>query len=148
MRLALEEGKLALATGDIPVGAIVVQGDRIIGRGHNRREEQQDALLHAEICAIQQACSTLGHWRLQGCPLYVTLEPCPMCAGAIINARIDRVVYGVADEKAGCCGSVANFFAMPFNHTPTITSGILPQECAQLLRSFFDQLRQRNAQKK
>ena len=148
MRLALEEGKLALATGDIPVGAIVVQGDRIIGRGHNRREEQQDALLHAEICAIQQACSTLGHWRLQGCTLYVTMEPCPMCAGAIINARIDRVVYGVADEKAGCCGSVANFFAMPFNHTPTITSGILPQECAQLLRSFFDQLRQRNAQKK
>ncbi len=141
MRLALAEAEKALATGDIPVGAVLVMGEQVVGRGHNLREAQQNALLHAEICAIEEACHTLGRWRLNGCTLYVTMEPCPMCAGAIINARIDRVVYGVADEKAGCCGSVANFFAMPFNHSPSITFGVLPQECTAMLQRFFGQLR-------
>ena len=108
---------------------------------HNRRELDQDALAHAEVLCIQQACQKLGSWRLSGCELYVTLEPCPMCSGAIINARLDRVVYGAKDEKAGCCGSVADLFVMPFNHTPIVRSGVLEEECSQLLSRFFAELR-------
>lgn len=141
MRLALEQAQIAAQLGEIPVGAVVVKDDQVIGRGYNRREVDSSAIAHAEVLAIEEACKALGTWRLTDCDLYVTLEPCPMCAGAIINARIRRVVYGVKDEKAGCCGSVADFFVMPFNHNPLCRSGILAQECRALLTNFFSQLR-------
>lgn len=141
MRQALLEAKKAAQLGEIPVGAVIVRDNQVIARAHNRRELDQDALAHAEVLCIRQACQTLHSWRLSGCQLYVTLEPCPMCSGAIINARLDRVVYGVRDPKAGCAGSVADLFVMPFNHTPVIRSGILEEECAQLLSDFFAGLR-------
>lgn len=141
MEEALAEAEKALPLGEIPVGAVIVQGDRIVARAHNRRELDHNAAAHAEILAIQQACEALKSWRLTGCQLYVTLEPCPMCAGAIINARLDRVVYGAKDEKAGCCGSVADLFAMPFNHSPVVRSGILETECSRMLSRFFSGLR-------
>lgn len=141
MQEAIKEAKKAAALGEIPVGAVIVQGDTVIARAHNRRELDCDALAHAECLCIRQACQTLNSWRLSGCELYVTLEPCPMCSGAIINSRLDRVVYGAKDEKAGCAGSVADLFAMPFNHFPVIRSGILEKECSKLLSSFFETLR-------
>ena len=141
MRQALEEAHKAAELHEIPVGAVSVYQHEIIARAHNRRELDQDALAHAEVLCIQQACQKLGSWRLSGCELYVTLEPCPMCSGAIINARLDRVVYGAKDEKAGCCGSVADLFVMPFNHTPIVRSGVLEEECSQLLSRFFAELR-------
>ena len=141
MRQALEEAHKAAELHEIPVGAVIVSQNEIIARAHNRRELDQDALAHAEVLCIQQACQKLGSWRLSGCELYVTLEPCPMCSGAIINARLDRVVYGAKDEKAGCCGSVADLFVMPFNHTPIVRSGVLEEECSQLLSRFFAELR-------
>ena len=142
MRLALEEGRLALATGDVPVGCVIAGPDgTVIGRGRNRREADHSALAHAEAEAIRQACETLGSWRLHGCTLYVTLEPCPMCAGAIINSRIPSVWYGAKDEKAGACGSVLNLFEERFNHKPALRSGLLGDECAALLREFFSSLR-------
>ena len=143
MRLALELARQAAEEGEVPVGAVVVQGDRVVGTGRNRREVGKNALAHAEIEAINEACATLGGWRLSGCTLYVTLEPCPMCAGAIINARIDRVVQGTSDPKAGSCGSLVNLFALPFNHQPTLTTGVLAEECAEVLQSFFRDLRNR-----
>lgn len=141
MRLAIEQAQIAARLGEIPVGAVVVKDGEIIGKGYNRREVDSSATAHAEVLAIEDACRHLGSWRLSDCELYVTLEPCPMCAGAIINARIRRVIYGVKDEKAGCCGSVADFFAMPFNHSPLSRSGILADECRALLTDFFKDLR-------
>jgi tRNA(adenine34) deaminase len=141
MQQALALAKKAAALGEIPVGAVLVRGNELIASAHNRRELDQDALAHAEVLCIRQACEKLGSWRLSGCTLYVTLEPCPMCSGAIINSRLDRVVYGARDEKAGCAGSVADLFVMPFNHTPIIRSGILEQECAEVLSRFFQNLR-------
>lgn len=141
MQFALEEARKAAELYEIPVGAVIVYQNEIIARAHNRRELDQDALGHAEVLCIRQACQKLGSWRLSGCELYVTLEPCPMCSGAIINARLDRVVYGAKDEKAGCCGSVADLFVMPFNHTPIVRSGVLEEECSQLLSGFFAGLR-------
>ena len=141
MKKAIELAKMSLDSDDVPVGAVVVKDGQVIGRGYNRREVDSSATAHAEVLAIEDACKALGTWRLTDCDLYVTLEPCPMCAGAIINSRIRRVVYGVKDEKAGCCGSVADFFAMPFNHTPLSRSGILAEECRALLTDFFQQLR-------
>ncbi len=141
MRLAIEQAKLAAQLGEIPVGAVVVKDDQVIGRGYNRREIDSSATAHAEVLAIEDACKHLGTWRLTDCELYVTLEPCPMCAGAIINARIRRVIYGAKDERAGCCGSVADFFVMPFNHNPLSRSGILAEECKTLLLDFFSSLR-------
>ena len=141
MRLAIEQAQIAAALGEIPVGAVVVKEGQVIGRGYNRREVDSSATAHAEVLAIEDACKALGTWRLTDCELYVTLEPCPMCAGAIINSRIRRVIYGVKDERAGCCGSVADFFAMPFNHTPLSRSGILEEDCRKLLTDFFQQLR-------
>ena len=123
------------------MGCVITLGDRIVGRGRNRRETGKNALAHAEIEAIDEACRTLGGWRLWQCTLYVTLEPCPMCAGAILNARIPRVVYGATDPKAGACGSVTDLFAMSFNHHPEKTSGVLEEECAGALRQFFHRLR-------
>lgn len=141
MRLAIEQAQLAAQLGEIPVGAVVVKDDQVIGRGYNRREIDSSATAHAEVLAIEDACKHLGTWRLSDCELYVTLEPCPMCAGAIINARIRRVIYGAKDERAGCCGSVADFFVMPFNHNPLSRSGILAEECKTLLLDFFSSLR-------
>ncbi|MBR5484920.1 MAG: tRNA adenosine(34) deaminase TadA [Oscillospiraceae bacterium] len=148
MRAAIEEGKKAAAMGEVPIGAVIVKNNEIIAVGHNLRETEKNALCHAEISAINAACRVLGGWRLENCTLYVTLEPCPMCSGAIINSRISRVVYGAADEKAGCCGSVANLFAMPFNHRPVLESGVLEQECRELLQEFFAQLRLKRQEEK
>ena len=131
----------AAAAGEVPVGCVIVRRGQIVGRGHNRRETARTALGHAEIEAIADACRGLGGWRLWDCTLYVTLEPCPMCAGAIINARIPRVVYGAADHKAGSCGSVCDLFSMEYNHHPQVVSGVREEECAALLRDFFQELR-------
>ena len=143
MHQALLEAKKAAALGEIPVGAVIVRDEQVIARAHNRRELDQDAMAHAEVLCIQQACRVLNSWRLSGCTRYVTLEPCPMCSGAIINSRLDRVVYGAKDDKAGCAGSVADLFVMPFNHTPVIRSGILEEECAAVLSEFFETLRKK-----
>ena len=141
MREALVLAREAADEGEVPVGCIVTDGERIVGRGRNRRETGKSALAHAELEAIAEACRTLGGWRLWRCTLYVTLEPCPMCAGAIINARIPRVVFGAPDPKAGSCGSVTDLFALPYNHRPACEGGVLEEECAQLLRDFFRALR-------
>ena len=141
MEAALELAREAAAAGEVPVGCVVVRRGEIVGRGRNRREGDKSALAHAEIEAISQACAALGGWRLWECTLYVTLEPCPMCAGAIINARIPRVVYGASDAKCGAAGSVCSLFSMEFNHHPVVESGILEEQCAALLTEFFRKLR-------
>lgn len=143
MAEALELAKAAAAEGEVPVGCVVTLGDRVVGRGRNRRETGKSALAHAEIEAIHDACQTLGGWRLWQCTLYVTLEPCPMCAGAIINARIPRVVYGAKDPKAGSCESVVNLFDLPYNHKPEVDAGVMEQECAAVLTDFFKNLRKK-----
>ncbi len=141
MRQALELAREAAAEGEVPVGCVIVRGDQVVGRGRNRRQTEKTALGHGEIEAIAQACRTLGGWRLWECTLYVTLEPCPMCAGAIINARIPRVVIGARDEKGGACGSVCDLFSMDFNHHPQTVWGVLEEESQALLTEFFRQLR-------
>ena len=141
MALALELAAQAAREGDVPVGCVIVRDGEIIGEGRNRREERGDATAHAELEAIRDACGKLGAWRLHGCTLYVTLEPCPMCAGGIINARISQVRYGTRDEKAGACGSVLNLFEERFNHKPRLYRGPLEGECAQILQDFFENLR-------
>ncbi len=141
MEAALALAREAAAEGEVPVGCVITLGDRIVGTGRNRREKGKSALAHAEIEAIDQACKTLGGWRLWECTLYVTLEPCPMCAGAIVNARIPRVVYGASDAKCGACGSVCNLFSMEFNHHPQVEKGILEAQCGALLTEFFQNLR-------
>ena len=137
MKKALTLANIAAENGDVPVGAIVVKGDEIVSEGYNERELAGSATSHAELLAIERASKKLGSWRLSGCTLYVTLEPCPMCAGAIINSRVDRVVFGAKDAKAGCFGSLINFNSYPFNHKPTLTEGVLADECAGLLSEFF-----------
>ncbi len=141
MEQALALAREAAAEGEVPVGCVIVRDGQVVGRGRNRRETDKTALGHAELEAIADACKMLGGWRLWDCTLYVTLEPCPMCAGAIINARIPRVVYGAADGKAGSCGSVCNLFDMNYNHHPTVTAGVGQEACAALLSDFFQQLR-------
>ena len=141
MDLALELAREAAAEGEVPVGCVIVRGDEVVGRGRNRRETGKSALAHAEIEAIGEACARLGGWRLWECTLYVTLEPCPMCAGAIINARIPRVVYGAGDKKCGAVRSVCAMFDMHFNHHPAVEAGILEEEAAALLSDFFQNLR-------
>lgn len=141
MREALALARRAGEEGEVPVGCVVVWDGEIVGRGRNRREESGSALAHAEIQAIGEACRRLGGWRLWKATLYVTLEPCPMCAGAIINARIPEVRYGVRDEKYGACGSVVNLFAERFPHRPRLFGGLLADECAALLQDFFRGLR-------
>ena len=138
---ALALAREAAAEGEVPVGCVIVCRDRIVGRGRNRRETRKTALGHAEIEAIVEACKTLGGWRLWECTLYVTLEPCPMCAGAIVNARIPRVVFGASDKKCGACGSVCNLFSMEFNHHPEVEMGIREEEASALLAEFFKNLR-------
>lgn len=141
MRMALALAKQAADEGEVPVGAVVVHADKVISSGRNRREWGKNALWHAELEAIHGACAALGRWRLNECTLYVTLEPCPMCAGAIINARLSCVVFGVHDPKAGACGSVLNLFEEGFNHRPRVYAGVLEGECAALLSDFFSGLR-------
>ena len=131
----------AAAEGEVPVGCVIVRNGCIVGRGRNRRETKKTALGHAEIEAIYDANRNLGGWRLWDCTLYVTLEPCPMCAGAIVNARIPRVVFGASDAKCGACGSVCDIFSMEFNHHPTVTKGIREEEAAALMEEFFRKLR-------
>ena len=137
--LAMESKK----EGEVPVGAVIVRNGEIIATGRNRRETEKNALHHAEIEAINNACKALGGWRLFGCDLYVTLEPCPMCAGAIINSRIKTVYFGAYDNKAGSFGSVADFNRLPYNHKPEIIAGVMEKECSKLLTEFFKKLREK-----
>jgi tRNA(adenine34) deaminase len=141
---ALAEARRAGALGEVPIGAVVVREGGVLGRGYNRREIDGDPLAHAEILAIRQAAGAMGGWRLTGCTLYVTLEPCPMCAGALVASRIERLVYGAADPKAGYCGSLGNIVQDPrLNHRLEVTAGVLESESAELLRGFFASLRRR-----
>jgi tRNA(adenine34) deaminase len=149
MRRALELAKQSAGEGEVPVGAVLTKDGEIVAEGRNRRETQKNALCHAEIEAIGRGCRVLGGWRLWQCTLYVTLEPCPMCAGAVLNAHIPRVVYGAKDPKAGACGSAVNLLALPGGFCPQVEQGLLQEECAEVLRGFFRRMRaQRKAVKK
>ena len=141
MDQAIALAKEAAQEGEVPVGAVVVLGDKIVGTGRNRREKNKNALAHAEIEAINEACRTLGGWRLWQCDMFVTLEPCPMCAGAIINSRIKRVVFGAYDKKSGSCESLVRLFDLPYNHKPQLEGGFMQEECSAILSGFFKQLR-------
>ena len=141
MRQALDLAREAAECGEVPVGCVIVQGDRVVGRGRNRREENQHTQSHAEMEAIRQANEALGSWRLDECTLYVTLEPCPMCAGAILNARISRVYYGARDREMGACGGVLNLFMEDFPQRPALVGGILEEQCRGVLSDFFRRLR-------
>ena len=149
MREALRQAKKAAALGEVPIGCVIVYQDKIIGRGYNRRNTDKNTLAHAEITAINKASKFIGDWRLEECTLYVTLEPCQMCAGAIVQARIPQVVMGCMNPKAGCAGSILNILEMPeFNHQVEVTRGVLAEECSELLKSFFTGLRERNRAEK
>lgn len=149
MQEALKEAKKAAALGEVPIGAVIVYKDEIIARAHNLRETTQNALTHAESMAIQEACSKIGSWRLEETTLYVTLEPCPMCAGAILQSRVPRVVYGARDIKAGCVDSLYRLLNDPrFNHECTVTEGVMAEECGQILTDFFKALRDRKKAEK
>ncbi|MDE6608382.1 MAG: tRNA adenosine(34) deaminase TadA [Lachnospiraceae bacterium] len=144
MKEAIKQAKKAYALGEVPIGCVIVYQDKIIGRGYNRRNTDKNTLAHAEITAINKASKKIGDWRLEDCTLYVTLEPCQMCAGAIVQARITRVVMGSMNPKAGCGGSVLNILEMPqFNHQVDVTRGILEEECSHMLTAFFKELRLR-----
>lgn len=146
MKLAINLAKESASEGEVPVGAVIVRNDEIISTGRNRREIEKNALYHAEIEAIDKACKNLGGWRLWECDMYVTLEPCPMCAGAIINSRIKTVYYGANDFKAGSFGSIVDFNTLPFNHKPEIIPGIMAEESQNLLSEFFKNLRENKKQ--
>ena len=149
MREAIKQAKKAYALGEVPIGCVIVYQDKIIARGYNRRNTDKNTLAHAEITAINKASKKMKDWRLEGCTLYVTLEPCQMCAGAIVQARIDEVVMGSMNSKAGCCGSILNILEMPqFNHQVRVKRGILEDICSDMLTSFFKELRIRNKQEK
>lgn len=148
MLLALQQAEKAFAEDEVPIGAVVVKNGEIISAGYNRRDKCKNALLHAEMTAIYNACEKLGGWRLWECDLYVTLEPCPMCTGAIINSRIRNVYYGAKNPKAGCCESVLNLFDYPFNHKPNVTGGILEEECGKIMTQFFLKVREKRKQEK
>ncbi|ANB59179.1 tRNA adenosine(34) deaminase TadA [Anoxybacteroides amylolyticum] len=142
MRLAIEEAKKAEKIGEVPIGAVIVKDDEVIARAHNLRETMQRAVAHAEVLAIDQACQRIGSWRLENTTLYVTLEPCAMCAGAIVLSRIERVVFGASDPKGGCVGTLMNLLQEKrFNHQSEVVSGVLEEECGQMLSEFFRQLR-------
>ncbi len=149
MKQAIREARKAYALGEVPIGCVIVNEGKIIGRGYNRRNTDKSTLSHAEITAIKKASKKMGDWRLEGCTLYVTLEPCQMCAGAIVQARIDEVVMGSMNPKAGCGGSILNLLEMPeFNHQVKVARGIMEEECSQMLTNFFKELRIRNKQEK
>ena len=146
MRQALLQAKKAYVLGEVPIGCVIVHDGKIIGRGYNRRKTDKNTLSHAELNAIRSACRCIGDWRLENCDMYVTLEPCQMCSGAIIQARIPHVYIGCMNPKAGCAGSVLNILQNPgFNHQTEVTAGILNDECSELLKRFFRELRQRTA---
>ncbi|MBU5678182.1 tRNA adenosine(34) deaminase TadA [Alkaliphilus sp. MSJ-5] len=145
MLLAIEEAKKAFNKKEVPIGAIIVKENEVIARAHNLRETSKNAISHAELIAIQDACNLLGGWRLTDCTLYVTIEPCPMCAGAILQSRIKKVVIGAMDAKAGACGSILNLLNNPkFNHQTEIETGVLEEECSQLMKKFFKSLREKH----
>ncbi len=144
MQIALDEAKAAAAEGEIPVGAVIVKDGEIIASAHNNREATGDATGHAELLAIRRACDVLGGWHLEKCTLYVTLEPCPMCMGAIVNSRLGKVVFGAKDAKAGACGSVIDLRSYPLNHKPTVEHGFMKEECVAVLSDFFKKKRQGN----
>lgn len=149
MKEALKQAKKAYALGEVPIGCVIVHQGQIIGRGYNRRNTDKNTLAHAEITAINKASKKIGDWRLEECTLYVTLEPCQMCAGAIVQARIPEVVMGCMNPKAGCAGSILNILEMPeFNHQVAVTRGVMEQECSDMLKLFFAELRVRNKQEK
>ncbi|MCI9570611.1 MAG: tRNA adenosine(34) deaminase TadA [Lachnospiraceae bacterium] len=149
MREAIRQARKAEALREVPIGCIIVFDGKIIGRGYNRRTVDKNVLAHAELTAIRKACKKIGDWRLEGCTMYVTLEPCPMCAGAIVQARIPRVVIGCMNPKAGCAGSVLDLFHEPgFNHQVEMETGLLGEECSQLLKKFFKELREEGRKKK
>ena len=137
MRIALDEAKMAAREGEIPVGAVIVKDGEVIASAHNNREATGDATGHAEVLAIRKACEALGGWHLEKCTLYVTLEPCPMCMGAIINSRLGKVIFGAKDAKAGACGSVMDMRNYPLNHKPLVEHGFMKEECAKVLSDFF-----------
>ena len=143
MKKAINQALVAKKYGEVPVGAVVVTDGKVISRGYNRRETAQAATAHAELIAIERACKKLGRWRLSGCTLYVTLEPCTMCSGAVINSRIDRVVIGTPDPKAGAMGGMADILTYPVNHKPDVTVGVMQEECSALLKDFFKELRKK-----
>ncbi len=148
MKIALKRAKKAAEQDEVPVGALIVKRDedgneKIISYGYNKREQSKNALTHAELIAINSACKKLKSWRLSGCTLYVTLEPCPMCAGAIINSRIDRVVFGACDKRFGACGSLTNLFDLSFNHSPELCGPIMQEECSAILTDFFKNKRKK-----
>ena len=144
MRKAIHQAQRAAALGEVPIGCVIVHDGKVIGRGFNRRLTSHSTLAHAEIIAIRQACRKLGDWRLEGCTMYVTLEPCQMCSGALVQARIDRVIVGAPNPKAGCAGSILNLLQVPqFNHQVEVKRGVMEQECSQMLKSFFKDLRER-----
>ena len=149
MREALRQAKKAYTLGEVPIGCVIVHQGKIIGRGYNRRNTDKNTLAHAEITAINKASKYIGDWRLEECTMYVTLEPCQMCAGAIVQARIPQVIMGCMNPKAGCAGSILNILDMPqFNHQVEVTRGVLEQECSDMLKLFFTELRERNKTEK
>ena len=144
MELAYKQAVLALLKNEVPIGCVIVTNGQVIGWGHNTRNSAKNALAHAELTAINQACAALGDWRLEACTLFVTIEPCPMCAGAILQARVSEVAYGAGNKKAGCAGSVLNLLNHPgFNHTVSVAGGVLETKCAELMQTYFKQLRTR-----
>ena len=147
MNLAIEQARISASELEVPVGAVIIRNGEVISVGRNRRELGKNALAHAEIEAIDLACKKLGGWRLWECEMFVTLEPCPMCTGAIINSRIRRLVYGASDYKAGSCGSVINLFDLPYNHKPGVVAGFMQEECSSILTEFFADLRKRKNEK-
>jgi tRNA(adenine34) deaminase len=149
MRMAVEAAKIAQNNGDVPIGAVIVHGERVIGRAYNQREQLQDPTAHAEIIALTQAATALENWHLNGCTMYVTLEPCPMCAGALVLSRMDRLVYGCDDPKAGACGTLYNIVEDGrLNHRLEVTAGVLQEECKKQLQDFFQKKRDEKAKSK
>ena len=149
MKEAIRQAKKAEAIGDVPIGCVIVHEGRIIARGYNRRNKDKTVLAHAELQAMKKACRIIGDWRLEGCTMYITLEPCQMCAGAIVQARVDRVVIGSMNRKAGCAGSILNLLQMKeFNHQTDLHKGVLEEECSQMLSDFFRKLRENQKEKK
>lgn len=145
MKMAIKEAKKACALGEVPIGCVIVYEDKVIGRGYNRRTVDKNVLSHAEIVAIRKSCKKMGDWRLEGCTMYVTLEPCPMCAGAIVQARIPKVVIGAMNPKAGCAGSVLNLLdEKGFNHQAERQIGVMGEECSLMLKNFFRELRKKD----
>lgn len=149
MKAALKQARKAIELGEVPIGCVIVYEGKIIGRGYNRRNTDKSVLCHAEITAIKKACKKIGDWRLEDCTLYVTLEPCQMCAGAIVQSRIPRVVMGAMSPKSGCAGTVLNILENPeFNHQVDVTTGVLEKDCSDILKEFFTELRKRNKAEK